>query len=51
VESLHALKVRQMLVSAGAEAVGNTPDELSRFLQSEMAKWARVVKAADIKAE
>jgi tripartite-type tricarboxylate transporter receptor subunit TctC len=51
VESLHAPKVKQILVSAGAEAAGNAPDELFRFLQSEMAKWARVVKAADIKVE
>jgi tripartite-type tricarboxylate transporter receptor subunit TctC len=51
VDSLRAPKVRQILASAGAEAAGNTPDELARFLQSEMAKWAKVVKAADIKVE
>lgn len=51
VESLRAPKVKEILVSAGAEAAGNTPEELARFLQSEMVKWGKVVKAADIKAE
>jgi tripartite-type tricarboxylate transporter receptor subunit TctC len=51
VESLHAPKVKQILVSAGADAAGDGPDALARFLQSEMAKWAKVVKAADIKVE
>ena len=51
VEALRAPKVKQILVSAGAEAAGTTPDELARFLQSEMAKWAKVVKAAGITVE
>jgi len=50
-QSLHAPKVSELLVSAGAEAAGNTPEELARFLQSEMTKWGKVVKAADIKVE
>lgn len=51
VQSLHAPKVRELLAGAGAEAAGNTPEELARFLQSEMTKWGKVVKAADIKVE
>lgn len=46
VEALRAPKVKQILVSAGAEAASTTPDEFARFLQSEMVKWAKVVKAA-----
>ena len=38
-ESLNAPRVKDMLASSGAEAAGNTPEELARFLQSEMAKW------------
>jgi len=34
-----------------AEAVGSSPDEFARFLQSEMVKWGKVVRAAGIKGE
>ncbi len=51
VESLRAPKVREILVSSGAEAAGTSPAELARFLREEMVKWGNVVKAAGIKAE
>jgi len=50
-DSLRANKVSEVLVSSGAEAAAGTPDELARFLQSEMMKWAKVVKAAGIRGE
>jgi tripartite-type tricarboxylate transporter receptor subunit TctC len=50
-ESLRAAKVREILVSAGADAAGSTPEELGAFLRAEMIKWGKVVKAADIKPE
>ena len=50
-DSLHAAKVREILVNSGAEAAGTSPDELARFLRSEMEKWSKVVKAAGLKAE
>ena len=50
-DSLRAAKVREILVSAGADAAGSTPEELGTFLRAEMAKWGKVVKAADIKPE
>jgi tripartite-type tricarboxylate transporter receptor subunit TctC len=34
---------------AGADLVG--PAEFSKFIEAEMAKWRRVIKAANIKAE
>lgn len=51
VATLHAPRVREIFVSAGAEATGNSPEELGHFLQSEMVKWDKVVKAAGIKVE
>ena len=51
VDSLSAPKVRDALVSVGAEPVGNTPEEFARFLRDEMTKWGKVVKAAGLKAE
>jgi tripartite-type tricarboxylate transporter receptor subunit TctC len=50
-DSLRAAKVRELLVSAGADAAGSTPEELGAFLRAEMTKWGKVVKAADIKPE
>jgi tripartite-type tricarboxylate transporter receptor subunit TctC len=50
-EGLRASRVREILASAGADAVGGTPDELAGFLRSEMSKWGKVVKAADITPE
>ena len=50
-ESLRAAKVRDILVSSGAEAAGSSPDEFARFLRDEMVKWGKVVKAAGIKPE
>ena len=49
--SLRAPRVREILVSSGAEAVGSSPDEFARFLREEMVKWAKVVKTAGIVPE
>ena len=48
VESLRSAKVKEILDTSGAEAVGNPPDEFGRFLQSETVKWTKVVRAAGI---
>ena len=37
--------------SLGIEAVGNTPEQAGKFLDEEIVKWAKVIKAADVKAE
>ena len=51
VESLRTPRVKEIMEASGAEAVGNSPEEFARFLQSEMVKWGKVVKAAGIKSE
>jgi tripartite-type tricarboxylate transporter receptor subunit TctC len=35
----------------GIEAVGNTPDQAAAFLNAEIAKWAKVINTAGVKAE
>jgi len=35
----------------GIESVGNTPEQAGKFLDEEIVKWAKVIKAADVKAE
>ena len=42
---------RDRLAADGAEVVGSAPDAFATFYQAELAKWARVVKDAGIKAE
>jgi tripartite-type tricarboxylate transporter receptor subunit TctC len=51
VESLNAPRVKETLATSGAEAVGGSSEEFSRFLQSEITKWSKVVRAAGIKGE
>ncbi|MBI2296830.1 MAG: hypothetical protein HYU76_12555 [Betaproteobacteria bacterium] len=51
---VYALKVpdtRKRFLSSGAEPVGNTPEAFAAVIRSDMAKWAKVIKAAGIKPE
>ncbi len=49
--SLRAPDVRERFAASGLEAIGGTPDEFGAFLRAETAKWARVIKVANIKVE
>ena len=42
--------LRERLNKEGAVVVASTPDEFARFLQAEMAKAAKVVKASGMTA-
>ncbi len=50
-ESLRTTRVKEILVSAGADAAGGTPDQLAGFLRDEMTKWGKVVRDAGIQPE
>jgi tripartite-type tricarboxylate transporter receptor subunit TctC len=50
-DSLKAPKVKEIFASSGAEAAADSPEALGRFVQSETAKWTKVVRAAGIKPE
>lgn len=43
--------VREQLATHGVDIDGSTPEEFSRQLRDEIAKWARVIKAAGVRAE
>lgn len=42
--------VAQAISSVGSEAVGGTPEQFGDFIRSETAKWAQVIRAANIEA-
>lgn len=42
-------EVREKILKEGAEAVGNSPEEFAAFLAEDQRKWARVIKAANIR--
>ena len=48
---LQTPEIRARFEQLGIEAVGNSPEEASRFLQDEIAKWAKVITTAGVKAE
>jgi tripartite-type tricarboxylate transporter receptor subunit TctC len=49
--ALASPEVRKRFAALGLEAVGGTPEEFSRFMETETAKWAAVIRSANIKAE
>lgn len=51
VAALRAQDARDTLLVAGAEAVPTSPQEFGAFVQSEITKWTKVIKAAGIKAQ
>lgn len=47
-KALEAPDVRERLASIGMEPVGGTSEETKKFLETEIAKWAKVVNEAGI---
>ena len=45
------VEVRTKFEADGFEPVGSTPEEFGRFVQTEIAKWAKTIRAANIKAQ
>jgi tripartite-type tricarboxylate transporter receptor subunit TctC len=43
--------MRERMIGLGYEPVGGTPEEFGKFIQSELAKWAPVVKAANVRVD
>lgn len=43
--------VAESLTGDGGEPVGSTPEQLTRHLEAEIARWRKVVKAAGMKVE
>jgi tripartite-type tricarboxylate transporter receptor subunit TctC len=51
VRALKSPDLAQRLVSQGVDPVGTSPAQYTQFMQNEVQKWAKVIKAANIKSE
>ncbi len=51
VKALQTPEMKAILAVEGSEPVGNSPAEFAAILQTEVARWMKVVKAAGIKAD
>jgi tripartite-type tricarboxylate transporter receptor subunit TctC len=51
VKILHGPDIKEKMTAQGVEAVGGTPQQYAAHLKDELAKYARIVKAAGIKVE
>jgi tripartite-type tricarboxylate transporter receptor subunit TctC len=49
--ALRLPEVVRALSGQGAEPVGNTPEEFSAFVKSEIEKWANLVRVAKMKTD
>jgi len=48
---LNKPEVKVRLEGLGVEVVGSTPEQFEHFVRTELAKWAKVIKASNIKSD
>jgi len=48
---LNTPEIKQKIVGLGAEPIGNSPDEMDRFLREDRARWAKLIKETGLKLE
>ena len=51
VKILRAPDIKEKLLGMGAEPVGSTQEQFGAFIKSEVAKWGKVIRDANIKAD
>lgn len=51
VKILKAPDVREKLIAAGSDPVGSTPEEFLAFVKVELARWGKVIRENNIRAE
>ncbi len=48
---LKTAEVRERFASLGADPIGSTPDEFTAFIKTEIAKWEKVIRGANIQVD
>jgi tripartite-type tricarboxylate transporter receptor subunit TctC len=51
VKAVQHSDVKTRLGSEGADLIGSTPEQTMQFIQDEIVRWTKVIKAAGIKPE
>jgi len=51
VKALHSPDVREKLVAMGSDPVGSTPEEFLAYIRQELARWGKVIRDNNIRAE
>jgi tripartite-type tricarboxylate transporter receptor subunit TctC len=49
VQALAQAEVKEKLAQLGLDPIGNSPDEFGAWIKAETAKWAKVIRDANIK--
>ncbi len=44
-------EVTEQLLALGADPIGNSPQELTKFLQTEIDRWTKLIRQANIRAD
>jgi tripartite-type tricarboxylate transporter receptor subunit TctC len=50
-EAVHTPETKKQYADMNIESVGSTPEEFARFLKEDLAKYAKIIKAAGIDAQ
>jgi tripartite-type tricarboxylate transporter receptor subunit TctC len=48
---VHEPAIRDKLLAQGSEGVGGTPEELGKTVNTELVRWSKLVKEANIKVD
>jgi len=48
---LKSPEITEQLLAQGADPIGNNPQELTKFLQTEIDRWTKLIRQANIRAE
>jgi tripartite-type tricarboxylate transporter receptor subunit TctC len=51
IDAMKSAEIRDVIAKDGGDLVGSTPEELGAHLKSEVARYSKVIKAGNIKAE
>ena len=50
-QALQSADLKERMAGAGLEPMHSTPEQYALYVKSEIAKWAKVVKAAGLRPE